>query len=246
MASPLADLPRPLLHLGSGLAAALLAMTCLPLRVMGEGMSFLAHEMGHALVSIFFGRFAVPAVVMTLTFEQNRLAAALIWAFVGFGAWKIRGSHRPTAIALGVLAALYPFFAFTRLHETLISLGGHATEIVIVAVFFVRAVVGGYFNDAERPIYAAFAWYLWIRNLGIFGRILVNAQFRETYLSVSFTGGDNDLAKVANEHGLALGTVSAGMLLLALALPVAALAFGAQRAKAEAATPDPYGGWRQS
>lgn len=246
MASPLAQVPRPLLHVGLGLAAALLALTCLPLRILGEGMSFLAHEMGHALVSTFFGRFAVPAVVMTITFEQNKLAAGLVWAFVAFGVWKLKDAHRPAAIALGVVAVAYPFCAFTRFHETLITLAGHSTEIVIVAVFFVRAVVGGYFNEAERPIYAAFAWYLWIRNLGIFWRILGSAQFRETYLSVSFTGGDNDLAKVANDHVLSLGTVTAGMLLFTLALPVAALAYGAHRAKVEAADPDPYRGWRQT
>ena len=64
-----------------------------PFRVMGEGISFLVHELGHTFVAWFFGCSAMPAIVMTIVFAQSRVFAALVWG----GARLPRGEVPPRA-----------------------------------------------------------------------------------------------------------------------------------------------------
>lgn len=236
-ASPLGRIPRPLLYLAIGLASTLLFGSCGPGYILGEGMSFFVHELGHTISSNAFGRFAVPVIVMTIHFEQSLLAAGAIWALLAFFTWRHRDA-KPWVWALVAACVLYPVLAFTTLYDTLSALAGHGAEVLIAGVFLWRGMVGGYFHEWERPIYATFGCYLWIRNGGIFSRILFNAQFRDFYSSVSFTGGDNDLLMVANKHALGLSTVTIAMLAFALAFPAlaVALAWRSGRGRGPAAT----------
>jgi hypothetical protein len=118
--------------------------------------------------------------------------------------------------------ALYPFVAFTPLHLDVIYLAGHLAEVSVAALFFHRAVVGGLFSEWERPVYASFAWYLWLRNVRLFFDVAFDAQDRTDYLSVAITG-QNDLVKVANAHGLDLAAVAFVIFAAAAAIPAAGL-----------------------
>ena len=214
-------LPRPLAVLILGAAPALLLGWFLPFRIMGEGMSFLVHELGHAAVAILFGRLAVPAVLLTVTFEQSLLAASAIWVVLLFFSWRLRGAARLTWLLWG-LTALYPFLAFTRLHLDLIHVAGHAAEVAVAAFFLHRALTGGLFTEWERPVYAFFAVYLWSRNARLFLGIATDRAARTDYLSVAITG-ENDLVKVASGHGLGLTAVAFAAFLVTALVPAVAV-----------------------
>lgn len=217
-----ASLPEPARLLLVGLAPTALLWWFFPVRVMGEGMSFLVHEGGHTVAAWLLGCFALPAVVMTLTFEQNRAAAALVWAGLGALAWRCRRAYGWNVI-LGVLVALYPVIAFTRLHLDAISLAGHGAEAVGVAVLFWRALRGGLFAEWERPVSSMLAWWVWIRNLRLFGGIVVSPEMRTDYLTVAITG-ENDLVTVAKALGTPLPALAAVCFVATLLVPLAAIA----------------------
>lgn len=212
---------RPLLW--GGLPAILLGWF-FPFRVFGEGMSFLAHELGHTAVSWLFGRFAVPAVILTLTFDQSRLLAGLIWAALLFGAWKLRATPR-LRVAAFTAAVLYPLVAFTPLHVQAINLGGHAAEIAVAAAFLFRAQRKGLVSAWELPVYGFLGTYLWARNVKLFFGVAFDAAARNEYLTVAITG-ENDLVKVAQAFHVGLALAAALTFLACLVVPALGVAAG--------------------
>ncbi len=214
-------IPPPVRVLVLGFIPGVLLGWLFPFHLMGEGMSFFVHELGHTAVALAFGQLAVPAVIMTIAFEQSRLAAGLIWLVIVGVAWRLR-SVPGWRLAAGAAAAVYPFIAFTQLHLDAFYLGGHLAEMMVAAVFFHRAVAGGLFSEWKRPIYAFFAWYLWLRNVRLFFGVATDAQARTDYLSVAITG-ENDLVQLANAHGLDLAAVAFAVLLLSTAIPAVGL-----------------------
>jgi hypothetical protein len=220
-------LPKQVRLLVIGLLPTALLWWFFPVHALGEGMSFFIHESGHTLAAWSLGCFAVPAVIMTLTFDQNRAAAAMVWAGLLFAAWKNRELHG-WKVVLATLAALYPIVAFTRLHLDAISLAGHGAEAVGVAILFWRALAGGQFAEWERPVCSMLAWWVWIRNLRLFAGIVFSSEARTDYLTIAITG-ENDLVTVAKAHGLSLTSLAFVCLLLTLAIPIAALALSWRR-----------------
>lgn len=220
----LARIPSGWRYVLSGALPALLLGWFFPFRVLGEGMSFLAHELGHTLVSWLFGRFAVPAVILTLTFEQSRLLAALVWAGILFLAWRLRDARRLRVLAWAA-AAVYPVFAFTPLHVQAINLGGHAAEVAVAALFLARARRGGFFADGERPVYAFLGTYLWMRNARLFFGVAFDAAARQEYRTVAITS-ENDLVKVASAAGADLAAVAFLTFLVCAVVPLLPLVLG--------------------
>jgi hypothetical protein len=198
-----------------------------PLSIVSYGISALIHELGHTAVSIFFGRFALPAVILTVTFEQTLLSVLAIWGLLLLALWNFR-AVRAFAVPFGVLCAVYPFLARSPLHVSLIVLGGHAAEIACAAFFLVRASAGDLEREWERPGWALLGWLLWLRNVSLAWGLRTSAEARTDYLSISFTG-DNDFVRIAKSSGLALETVGGLYLLVALAVPAVALVLSAFR-----------------
>ena len=192
-----------------------------PFRVMGEGISFLVHELGHTFVAWFFGCSALPAVVLTVVFEQNRAVAAIVWGALVFLAVKYRRAPRWNLL-FAAAALLYPLLAFTKAHVTAFDLGGHLAELAFAAWAFRRAVRGGR-AEWERPVWAFFAFYLVARNVKLFGGVALSAAARTDYLTVAIAG-QNDMVKVAATTGLALTTIAALTALLFLVVPLGSLA----------------------
>lgn len=192
-----------------------------PFRVMGEGISFLVHELGHTFVAWFFGCSAMPAIVMTIVFAQSRVFAALVWCGLVFLAVKYRHAPRWN-VGFAALALLYPLVAFTGAHLTAFDLGGHFAEVVFAAWAFRRAVRGER-PEWERPVWAFFAFYLVARNVKLFGGVVLSAAARTDYLTIAITG-QNDLVKVAATTGLALTTIAALTALVFLVVPLGTLA----------------------
>ncbi len=200
-----------------------------PFRVMGEGISFLVHELGHTLVAWFFGCSAMPAIVMTVVFAQSRVFAALVWCGLAFLAVKYRRAPGWNA-GFAVLALAYPLVAFTPAHVTAFDLGGHLAEVAFAAWAFRRAVREER-PDWERPVWAFFAFYLVARNVKLFGGVALSAAARTDYQTIAITG-QNDMVKVAATTGLALTTIAALTVLVFLVVPLGALVL-ALRASAD-------------
>lgn len=191
-----------------------------PFRVMGEGISFLVHELGHTFVAWFFGCSALPAIVMTIVFAQSRVFAALVWGALVFFAVKYRHAPRWN-VGLAALALGYPLVAFTPAHLTAFDLGGHLAEVAFAAWAFRRAVRGER-PEWELPVWAFFAFYLVARNVKLFGGVVLSAAARTDYQTIAITG-QNDMVKVAATTGLSLTTIAALTALVFLVVPLGAL-----------------------
>lgn len=191
-----------------------------PFRVMGEGISFLVHELGHTLVAWFFGCSALPAIVMTVVFAQSRVVAAIVWGGLVFLAVKYR--RAPGWNVLFVSAAvLYPLVAFTEAHVAAFDLGGHLAELAFASWAFRRAVRGGR-AEWERPVWAFFAFYLVARNVKLFGGVALSASARTDYLTIAITG-QNDMVKLAERTGLSLTAIAVATALVFLVVPLVSL-----------------------
>ncbi len=191
-----------------------------PFRVMGEGISFLVHELGHTLVAWFFGCSALPAIVLTVVFEQSRVAAALVWGALVLLAVKSRRAPGWNALFVSV-AVLYPTVAFTKAHVSAFDLGGHLAEVAFAAWAFRRAVRGGK-AEWERPVWAFFAFYLVARNVKLFGGVALSASARTDYQTIAIAG-QNDMVKFAATTGIPLTAIAAATALVFLVVPLASL-----------------------
>ena len=206
-----------------------------PFRVMGEGISFLVHELGHTLVAWFFGCSALPAVVMTVVFEQNRAVAALVWGALAFAAWRFRHA-KGWSVLFAAAGLVYPLLAFTKAHVTAFDLGGHLAEAAFAA-WAVRRAVRSERPEWERATWAFFAFYLVARNVKLFGGVALSAAARTDYLTVAIAG-QNDLVRAAAATGVALTTLAVLTALLFLVVPIGALAAALRAPAGVAASPE--------
>ncbi|HQR46155.1 MAG TPA: hypothetical protein PK598_09100 [Thermoanaerobaculia bacterium] len=213
---------RRFLALGAAALVALLLGRVFPVSLVAGGISLLVHELGHTAASILFGSFAVPAVVLTVTFEQTLLSVLGVWALLLIALWRFR-SVKAFAIPFGAFCAIYPFLARSPLHVSLITLAGHGAEVGCAAFFLFRAAAGELEREWERPGWALLGFLLWFRNVALAWGLRTSREARTDYLTVSFAG-DNDFVRIAKSSGLPLESVGGLFLLVAVAVPAAALA----------------------
>jgi hypothetical protein len=213
-------LPRPARDLSLGFLFAVLLGWFFPFRLMGEGFSFLVHELGHTAVAWLFGCTALPAIVLTIAFEQVKAAAVLIWGGIAYAAYRYRHLARWN-VALAAAAILYPVIAFTKAYLTFFDLGGHLAEVLVASWAFRRALRKSG-PGWERPIWAFFAFYLVARNVRLFAGVATSASDRTDYLTIAIAG-QNDLVKVAATTGIPITAVSAVTAIVFVAVPLAAL-----------------------
>ena len=221
-------LPRPWFHLALGAPIALL-LSWGPLGFAGWFLTSLVHELGHTVVAWFLGSPAYPAIRLdghaaAFHFEQSTALALLVWSGLCAAAWWFR-EDRARLVVLSAAAAVYPLLAFTAAGEAAHLAAGHLAELGFAAVFFWRALTGGFVGqEAERPLYAALGW-LWMGgSLLLFGSLVLNPETREWYLANGSFGLENDFVRMARLLGSSLTVAAAPMLLLSLLpLPVALL-----------------------
>jgi hypothetical protein len=218
--APFDRVPAPFLHLGAGAIVAFLLhwATC---GIFEMGSHCLFHEGGgHAVAAWFLATPALPKITITQWTEEPKPALfVLIWLAIGAAAWRLR-EKRWLAGSLGAAAVIYPFLVFTGARFALICAGGHLGEIGWAAFFFYRALRGGAFAEAERPLYAALAWPLWIQNVTFFFRLATSAKWREAYETIYLNEGvPNDFIQLQTATGIHLVTSAAVMLLLAIVVP---------------------------
>ena len=88
-----------------------------------------------------------------------------------------------------------------------------------------RALTGGFVQqDAERPLYSAWAWLLMGRCVILFGSLAFTEAGRQAYAGGGSFGLENDLLRIARHLDMSLAVVAIPMLLLSLLpLPLAFL-----------------------
>ncbi len=201
------------------------------LQYMGWFLGSLTHEMGHTAVAWAAGCPAFPAIRLdghaaAIHQAQSLPLALAVWCGLGYLAWQRRG-------AWFALPAVYPLFAFTGLREFFFLCGGHLGELTFAAIFFWRALVGGYTDSAsERAAHATVAWFLFFRNLFLSGGLLLSEAARAAYAANGSFGLRNDYIRIADDLlGVDLGVVAFFSLVLVLLVPAAAWFIAERRRK---------------
>jgi hypothetical protein len=225
------DEPNPFVYLGVGVVVALVLHfgTC-GIFEMGSH-SFFHEGGGHALCGWLLGIPSIPAVTLTHMYEPSMGLAVLIWAAIGFSAWKLR-AHKPLVYFLAAAVLVYPLLAFTRASTPLVFAAGHLGEIGWASFFFYRALRGGAFHEFERPLYAALAWPLFVQNVTFFFGLATSASKRVAYETIYLNEGiPNDFIQFQTLTGFALPRVAALMCLIALVLPPLGVFLGYRASK---------------
>ncbi len=217
-------IPEPWFWMLVGAVAAPVFTLTPILSMMGWFLSSLTHEMGHTVMAWFLGMPAFPAIRLdghaaSLHGEQRALLALAINLALAVCAWKLR-KVRAAAIAIGVLAGLYPFAAFvsTTLREVLHLVAGHLGELAFATICFWRTLSGGFRESRlERGLYGMLGWFLVGENVVLCWGLAFSAAARAWYQQNGSFGLTNDYLRVAHEVlGCSLTSVSLAMLLAAL------------------------------
>ncbi|MHC4953883.1 MAG: hypothetical protein ACYTGZ_08330 [Planctomycetota bacterium] len=198
------------------------------LQYMGWFLGSLCHEMGHVVVAWLAGCPSYPAIslaghAMARYSEQQTALALLMWGGVAWLAWTKREDKR-MLIAFGSFALIYPAFAFTGMRDFFFLMGGHIGELALAAVFFQRAIDGGFTESPlERGANATVAWFLMGRNVWLTGGLLWSSEVQSWYARSGSFGLTNDYIRVARDIcGVDLSVVAGFMLLVSLLpLPLA-------------------------
>lgn len=221
---------EPAVFLAVGLVLAPVFTFTPILQFMGWFLGSLCHETGHCAVGWALGCPSFPAIslrghAMASHGAQSVFLCLAIWAVVAWSAWQLR-ERRALAWVLGGAALLYPALAFTGARELLFLLGGHVGELVFAAIFFERAISGGFSHSGpERAAHATVGWYLLGSNLWLCWGLLFDAEVKAWYYRSGSFGLTNDYIRLGRRLGVDLGFVAFLMLAFALTVLPAAWLF---------------------
>lgn len=104
-------------------------------------------------------------------------------------------------------------------HEYLFLIAGHSGELAFAAIFFWRAMYGGFYQEYERPFYSMLAWHFWTANVFLCWNLVYSATTRHWYLHNGSFGLQNDYVRLASMLNWYLESVALLMLLVSLLLP---------------------------
>jgi hypothetical protein len=173
--------------LGVGFALAALVSALPFARFVFSYLIVLIHELGHAACYWLFGYPAVPAFDFVhgggVTVHQDRSTALLLlsWGLIGGSIWLLR-ANRLALKVIGGLALAHAALVVTGGDLWIGVAGGHAFELLFAGLFLYRSVTGsGVKHAAERPLYAACGFFLWMQSLALAGRLATSASARGDY-----------------------------------------------------------------
>jgi len=202
------------------------AFTFTPLlQYMGWFFGSLCHEMGHCAMAWLAGCPSFPAIslaghAMARYSEQQVALALLMWGVAGGLAWHNRHNRR-LLIVFGLATLLYPAFAFTGMRDFFFLMGGHIGELALAAIFFQRAIDGGFTDSPlERAAYATMAWFLMGQNVWLTGGLLWSTEVQSWYARSGSFGLTNDYIRVARDTLRVDLSVVAGLMLVVSLMPL--------------------------
>jgi len=215
-----------LASLGAGAGLAVVVLLVPWLRFALSYLTYLVHELGHALVGLLFGYPSIPAFdfvygggITTLQRRSGLLVGLVYLVLAGLiVSWR---RNRPALVALCALAGLYALCAHTAAHKVLILFMGHGMELAIAGVFLYRALSGSaVLHAAERPLYAMCGFFIVLADVAFAWRLWRSPHARALYGAAKGGGHWMDFSRIAERHlGVDVAAV-AFFFLLCCALPL--------------------------
>ncbi len=196
-------------------------------------LTILIHEMGHMIFGWLFGYPSVSAFDLmygggvTIHAERSTLLLFVIYVLFGLTVFAFRKNMR-TAVILVSFALIHLVFTLTTLHDLTVLFMGHGTELIIATVFFYRALSGAaVVHSAERPLYAAIAFFILFSDLGFAYGLMTSPFARAEYGDAKGGGHWMDFSQIAEDYLRISLTNVAGFFFLCclVVLPIGFLAF---------------------
>lgn len=214
-----------------GIAAVVVAVPLL--KHIFNTLMILVHEMGHMIFGWVLGYPSAPAFDLMygggVTFHTDRSMPLLIviYALLAFLVFSFRKNIRALIFLLTIIS-IHVLFTATRLNEVAILFMGHGTELLIAGIFFYRALSGAaVIHSAERPLYAAIAFFIVFSDLNFSYRLMTSPFARTEYADAKGGGHWMDFSRIAIDHlHVSLTSVAFVFFVCCLiSLPIGFLAF---------------------
>jgi hypothetical protein len=189
--------------------------------------NILTHELGHAMFSWMFGRFAIPLFDfmfgggMTMIYDRApgfTVVMAIVFIIVAF--FSLRNFFRLAWLI--VFAAVYFTIILTGADEALGIFMGHGSELIFVGIFLYRGISSFACQyEAERYVYIMLAAFMLFNDISFANGLLFDPSKVSEYMEGKGGIVDNDFVRVANEYWhVKLSTVVGFYYFLTLITPV--------------------------
>ena len=123
-------------------------------------------------------------------------------------------------IFLIVIGVIYPFLAFSKGQDVLVSAAGHLCEVVAAIICFYRCLVAGNAQNFEKPIYSVLGWWIVIHGITFFWKLATNMTARAEYIhDPGYAVKYNDLVRITDRTGWDFGFVAI-MFMLCYVIPI--------------------------
>jgi hypothetical protein len=211
------------LNMGAGLLLAVVVTFVPFLDWIFHYLGTIIHELGHWVVRMFFAYPALPAFSFeeggfTVSFSRMPLLLLLIYGIWLQQLWRNR-RDRKALLVIGTLFGLYVIMAHTGIDQFLAVSAGHATQLLIAAVFLFRAWSGSaILVPMERPLYAAVGFHITGGQLVFAWKVLSDHAARDAYIHRE--NAINDFIQLQYQTGLPLNLPLVVVLLTALSVPI--------------------------
>ncbi len=189
--------------------------------IPATGLSYTAilfHEIGHTITSWIYGYPAFPSFDFQhgggMTYASERYTL-IIWtlyaAAMGAGAWLYQSQSWRWLSILAICILFHMTTAFNATHDMIIAFMGHGAEILVACFFILRGLHGDRHGKTERGLSLVFGFFTLGRNI-IFCFSLFDDVGRMAYDMQKGGHLSGDLARIAEESGVKIETVSACIL----------------------------------
>jgi hypothetical protein len=173
-----------------GLVLAVIVYAVPFLRFVFHALITLFHEFGHAVAGWLLGYPSIPAFDFAYgggVTPHGEFRLSIVLAIAGgfaYAAYHYRRNRR-TLIALGAIFLVWLFFVSAEWRRQFVfSAAGHATELILAAIFFYMALAGVGFRipEIERPLGAFVAFFVTISSIQFARQLRTDPDFLAVYI----------------------------------------------------------------
>ena len=173
-----------------GLVLAMIVYAVPFLRFVFHALITLFHEFGHAVAGWLLGYPSIPAFDFAYgggVTPHGEFRLSIVLAIAGGFAWAayLYRRNTRTLIVLGAIFLIWLFFASAEWRRQFVfSAAGHATELILAAIFFYMALAGVGFRipELERPLAAFVAFFVTISSIQFARQLRADPDFLAWYI----------------------------------------------------------------